>query len=228
MDFKRYAIYYTPAPGPLAEFGAAWLGWDAVQGVEVQHPAIPGLPRPISEITQTPRKYGLHATIKPPFRPQADTDEHMLCEALDAFCAGQDTIRLNSLSVAQLGRFLALRPEGDEYLLNDMAAKAVRAFDRFRAPLTEDELTNRRAGGLTPSQDLLLQTWGYPYVMEEFRFHITLTGKLPKPEGKALVMQLDEILQPLLPRPFAIDGLTLMGEDESGKFHQVTRCSFSG
>jgi hypothetical protein len=152
----------------------------------------------------------------------------MLCEALDAFCAGQNTIRLNSLSVAQLGRFLALRPEGDEYLLNDMAAQAVRAFDRFRVPLTENELTNRRAGGLTPSQDLLLQTWGYPYVMEEFRFHITLTGKLPKPEGKALVIQLDEILQPLLPRPFAIDGLTLMGEDESGKFHQVTRCSFSG
>ena len=228
MDFKRYAIYFTPAPGLLADFGAAWLGWDAVQGVAVPHPAIPGLPRPIAEITETPRKYGLHATIKPPFRPQADTDERALCAALEAFCADQPIIPLNSLSMAQLGRFLALRPEGDENLLNDMAAQAVRAFDRFRAPLTESELAKRRAGGLTPSQDLLLQTWGYPYVMEEFRFHITLTGKLPKPEGKALVTQLEEIMTPLLPRPFLIDGLALMGEDETGKFHQITRQSFSG
>ena len=228
MDFKRYAIYYTPAPGPLAEFGAAWLGWDAVQGVEVPHPVIPDLPRPITEITHTPRKYGLHATIKPPFRPQTDTDERALCTALEAFCADQPIIHLNRLSVVQLGRFLALRPVGDESLLNHMAAQAVRVFDRFRAPLTDEELTKRRAGGLTPSQDLLLQTWGYPYVMEEFRLHITLTGKLPKAEGKTLVMQLEEIMRPLLPRPFLIDGLALMGEDRSGQFHQVTRCSFSG
>lgn len=228
MDFKRYAIYYTPASGPLADFGAAWLGWDPVQGVKVQHPAIPGLPRPIDEITETPRKYGLHATIKPPFRPLAGTDESTLCTALETFCAGQPTIRHDSLNVAQLGRFLALRPEGDESLLNDMAAHAVRAFDRFRVPLSEGEIAKRRASGLTPAQDALLQTWGYPYVMEEFRFHITLTGKLPKAEGKALVTQLEEIMTPLLPRPFLIDGLALMGEDETGKFHQITRQSFSG
>ena len=26
MEFSRYAVYYIP-DGPLAEFGAAWLGW---------------------------------------------------------------------------------------------------------------------------------------------------------------------------------------------------------
>ncbi|HDR28083.1 MAG TPA: phosphonate metabolism protein, partial [Rhodovulum sp.] len=30
--YKRYAIYFAPEPGPLAEFGAAWLGWDPLAG----------------------------------------------------------------------------------------------------------------------------------------------------------------------------------------------------
>lgn len=228
MEFKRYAIYFTPAPGPLADFGAAWLGWDPVQGVCVAHPEIDSLPQPIAEITATPRKYGLHATIKPPFRPNAATTESALCAALEAFCADQPIITLDGLSVAQLGRFLALRPVGDTTNLNSMASKAVRAFDPFRAPLTEAELAKRRAGGLTAAQDALLQTWGYPFVMEEFRFHITLTGKLPKAEGEALVPRLEALLDPRLPWPFLIDGLALMGEDLAGHFHQVTRLSFSG
>jgi putative phosphonate metabolism protein len=228
MKFKRYAIYFTPAPGPLADFGAAWLGWDPIQGVAVAHPEIDGLPRPIAEITETPRKYGLHATIKPPFRPHGETTESALCTALEAFCADQSVIALDGLNVAQLGRFLALRPVGDEVKLNSMANDAVRAFDPFRAPLTEDELAKRRAGGLTARQDALLEAWGYPYVMEEFRFHITLTGKMPKAEGKALVPRLETLLEPFLPQPFLVDGLALMGEDVAGQFHQITRLSFSG
>lgn len=226
--FQRYAIYFTPAPGPLADFGAAWLGWDAVTGRAVRHPNISGLPRPVSEITETPRKYGLHATIKPPFRRRPDTDESTLCAALAAFCADQPIIALNGLRVAQLGRFLALRPVGDESKLNTMAADAVRAFDTFRAPLTDPELRKRREGGLTVAQDALLRAWGYPYVMEEFRFHITLTGKLPKAEGRALVDRLQEVLAPVLPKPFIINGLSLMGEDDSGYFHQIARHSFAG
>lgn len=228
MDFNRYAIYFTPAPGPLADFGAAWLGWDPVQGLGVDHPEVSGLPRPIAKITQTPRKYGLHATIKPPFRPGQGTTERALCAALEGLCAKQKVIEQGNLTVAQLGRFLALRPTGDERALNTMAADAVRAFEPFRAPLSDEELAKRRASGLTPAQDTLLQTWGYPYVMEEFRFHITLTGKLPKAEGKALIPRLEDILKPVLPKPFLIDGLALMGEDETGHFHQIARYSFSG
>ena len=66
--FTRFAVYYAPEPGPLADFGAAWLGWDATAGSARAHPDIAGLPRPVAEITQTPRKYGFHGTVKPPFR----------------------------------------------------------------------------------------------------------------------------------------------------------------
>jgi putative phosphonate metabolism protein len=228
MEFKRYACYFTPAPGPLAQFGAAWLGWDPVQGKRVIHPEIKGLPRPVSEITQAPRKYGLHATIKPPFRLTDTASQGTLCTALESFCASQSAIALDGLQVAQLGRFLALRPVGNEGTLNAMATEAVRAFDPFRAPLTKAELTKRRAAGLTPEQDAMLTTWGYPYVMEQFRFHITLTGKLPKTEGKVMVPRLQALLEPLLSQPFLVDGLALVGEDDTGHFHQITRLSFSG
>ena len=35
-----------------------------------------------------------------------------------------------------------------------------------------------RHPNLTPGQDALLQVWGYPYVLEHFRFHLSLTGPL--------------------------------------------------
>ncbi|HBR36147.1 MAG TPA: phosphonate metabolism protein, partial [Sulfitobacter pontiacus] len=63
--FKRYAIYYTPPPGDFARRGAVWLGWDVQAGEAVAHPDIEGLD--IAKLTQRPRKYGLHGTVKAPF-----------------------------------------------------------------------------------------------------------------------------------------------------------------
>jgi len=40
------------------------------------------------------------------------------------------------------------------------------------------ELPCRRQAVLSPAQDALLVRWGYPYVMEYFRFHCSLTGSL--------------------------------------------------
>ncbi len=228
MNFKRYAIYYLPEPGPLADFGAAWLGWDAATGQDMAHPCIDGLPLPVEQITYTPRKYGLHATIKPPFRLAPGTTENALNDALAALCADQPAVTLDGLDLAQLGRFLALRPEGDETALNALAANAVRILDAFRAPLSEAELTRRRAANLSPEQDALLLQWGYPYVMESFRFHITLTGKLPKAQARQTAQVLKPHLAPLLPQPFRITTLSLMGEADDGRFHLIARHELTG
>jgi putative phosphonate metabolism protein len=223
MDFTRYAVYFTPPPGDLADFGAAWLGWDGVRGQAVAHPEVPGLPAPVAEITETPRKYGLHATIKPPFHLAEGQGEAALVDAFARFCAGQAPVTLEGLQIAALGRFLALVPMGDQAGLNDLAARAVAAFEPFRAPLTEAQLARRRAGGLTPEQDALLLRWGYPYVMQAFRFHITLTGKRPKAELAGVKAALEARLGPLVLRPFVIDALSLVGEDRQGRFHLIHR-----
>lgn len=228
MDFKRYAVYVTPEPGPLAEFGAAWLGWDCTTGRSVDHLTVPGLPIPLSEITETPRKYGLHATMKPPFRLVHGQSEAALVTAFETFCSTTAPVTLAGLDLACLGRFLALVPEGDETALRCLAAEALQAFEPFRAPLTEAELAHRRAGGLSPEHDALLVQWGYPYVMQAFRFHITLSGKLPRAEARRTQAVLAPLLEPLLPRPFAIAALSLMGEDESGRFHLIRRDALCG
>ncbi len=67
--FRRYALFWAPPRGSaLARFGASWLGWDAEAGELVPHPEVPRLPLPVAEITATPRRYGFHGTLKPPFR----------------------------------------------------------------------------------------------------------------------------------------------------------------
>lgn len=226
MQFRRYGIYYTPEPGPLADFGAAWLGWDLAKGTPVAHPEVSGLPVPIEDITATPRKYGLHGTIKPPFFLADGTDAAMLDEALATFCASQSPVTLEGLALAQLGGFLALKIDGDQTPLADIASACVRTLDSFRAPPSDAELARRRKANLSAAQEALLQQWGYPYVMEEFRFHITLSGRLGA-HAEATKAALEPHVAPLLPRPFVVTGLTLVGEDDAGMFHSIRRHTFS-
>jgi putative phosphonate metabolism protein len=228
MPFTRYAVYFTPPPGPLSDFGAAWLGWDPARGIAVPHPDIPGLPAPVGTLTEAPRKYGLHATMKPPFALAPGATGAALRDAFAAFCATTAPVTLDGLAVATLGRFLALRPEGDETGIGTLAAACVRSFEPFRAPLTGAQLARRRAGGLSVEQEARLERWGYPHVMEGFRFHITLTGPRPKSELPVLRAVLEQRLAPLLARPFPVDALSLMGEDDAGRFHLVHRHALAG
>lgn len=229
MDkFKRYAVYWAPAPGPLADFTAGWLGWDPAAGRAVAHPDLPGLPLPVAELTETPRKYGFHGTLKAPFR----LAEGMTVEALDAaaarLAARTAPVLLDGMRTARIGTFLALVPEGDATALNALAATLVAELDEFRAPLTAADLARRKADSLPPRQRELLERWGYPHVMEDFRFHLTLTGAFDADLLDALRERIDPLLVPLLPRPFAIDAVCLFGEAADGRFHLLHRYTLSG
>lgn len=228
MTYTRYAIYYTPPPGPLATFGAAWLGWDPVAGVEVAHPDLDGLPRPVAEMTATPRKYGLHGTIKPPFRLAEGHTEDGLRSALAQFAARTPATGVPRLTVAAMGGFVAMVPEGDSGGLTDLAGKTVEAFDEFRSPPGDAELARRRAAGLSERQEALLQRWGYPYVMDQFRFHLTLSGRLEGEDARRLVDRLTPEIAPHLSAPFPIDALTLLGEAPDGRFRELHRYTLAG
>ncbi len=218
MMFRRYAIYVTPT-GPLAALGAAWLGWDIAQGAAVQQPRIAGLD--VAQITRRPRKYGLHGTIKPPMVLAEGRVERELARAAAAVAEKLAPLRLDGLRVARIGGFLALVPRGDQTALSAMAAEVVRRLDPFRAPPNADDLARRRRARLTPEQDANLVRWGYPHVMEAFRFHITLTGPLSDPD--AMLPHLTAHFAPVLSEPFEIADLTLAGEDPQGMFHQIAR-----
>lgn len=222
MTFTRYAIYAAPK-GALGAVGAAWLGWDIHKGAQVPHPQIEGLNH--AEITQRPRRYGFHATIKPPMHLADGETPDALIRAARSLCAGLAPVTLDGLKVARMGSFLALRPFGDVAALNAMACAVVRDLDVFRAPASDAELARRRNSRLSPRQEENLRCWGYPYVMDDYRFHITLTGPLENAEA-ALPLAADHFAK-LINRKHVIDHLTLAGEDSDGYFHAVETFPFS-
>ena len=231
MDgYTRYAVYFAPPPGALAHLGAAWLGWDAEASRSAAPPPNadwPPLPRPRRALTERPRAYGFHGTLKPPFLLADGSTTLGLHAALAALAPRMHRIKLDGMRVAEMGPFLALVPEGDTAALDDLAATLVEALDGFRAPPGAEELARRRAAGLSERQEALLERWGYPYVMEEFRFHITLTGPLEEAERAATAAALRTLFDPLLERPFRIDDICLFGEGQDGLFRNLHRYPLS-
>ena len=226
MDrFKRYGLYVVP-DGELFAAGSAWLGWDSAAGQRVAHSDVADLPDTAEALTATPRKYGFHGTMKPPFVLAEGTDVTGLDRAARAFCATRVPVAIPRLDVNRLGGFVALAPSQPSDALKDLAGACVEALDSFRAPPSDAELARRRKAGLTARQEAMLQAWGYPYVMEEFRFHMTLTGRTPNAD--AVCTALTRHFAPVLPQPFKITSLALMGEDAQGAFHLVHRYALSG
>ncbi|MEL7132772.1 MAG: DUF1045 domain-containing protein, partial [Pseudomonadota bacterium] len=200
--------------------------WDSATGTSCTHPDSAGLD--LSALTATPRPYGFHGTIKPPFHLADGETTDQLQRALAALCASSAPITLDGLRLARLGRFLALVPIRAHDGLANLAAKAVRDLDHFRAPLTDAERAKRRTANLSPAQEAHLQQWGYPYVLDQFRFHLTLSGKFDKTTLTLAEAALEPRLGALDLAPYQISGLTLMGQQENGRFYQIQRYALTG
>jgi len=214
-NYPRYAIYYAPDPGSVLDrFGAELIGYDAHQAIDVPFPAGMELPEDWHGITRDPRKYGFHATLKAPMALAPGRSESELLIACESFAAIPRAIPVIEPVVDSIDGFLAVIPSGPCPALQDLAADCVRGFDGFRAPLTEQDRARRNPSKLTPRQCEYLDRWGYPYVFEEFRFHMTLTGRLDT-ERQPLVRD-------LLRRRFREYGLDRLIIDQLALFRQET------
>lgn len=226
MDqMKRFAVYYAPPAGDFWDRASHWLGWDAASGQAVVPPDL-GLDA--AAITRDPRRYGFHGTVKPPFRLADGVDPARLHDALTDLCARLAPVELPGLRLSNLDGFLALVPDGDAAALRTLAAAVVEGLDPLRAPLTADEIARRRPERLSLRQRELLYRWGYPFVMEEFRFHLTLTDRLAGEQAAKAAITLEAHFAPLLPRPFRVADLCLFGEAMDGRFHLLHRYTLSG
>lgn len=231
MAAPRFAIYLAPGE-PFRSFGAQWLGRDADAGVPLPLPKDLG-PRPDAWVA-APAHYGLHATLKPPFRLAAGTDAPMLDAAARDFARGRDAFHAR-LTLRALRGFLAwCLDDGTERhdshdshegarQMHALADSCVRAFEPFRAPPTEAELRKRKPDQLTAAQRRMLEAWGYPYVFETFTFHITLTGMLDAAAQAAALAQLAPASQMLCATPMHVDGIAVFVQPEPGADFLVAR-----
>jgi putative phosphonate metabolism protein len=213
----RYAIYFTPPKeAPLTRLAANWLGRDPFSGATAQPPTVSMLsPAEIAFHTAAPRRYGFHATLKAPFQLAASESEATLATSLAGFAAGAQPFSVR-LVIGRIEGFFALLPASPAPLLNRLADDVVSGFDRFRSPLSEAEIERRNPDALTAEEFHNLHRWGYPYVFDTFRFHMTLTGRVGAGEAERVRAALEEVFGASLAAPVPIDGIALFAEPEPG------------
>lgn len=215
---SRYAIYYAPPRSSgLWQLAQRWLGRDCETGETLEQPALAGWPAAeIAAATESPRHYGFHATLKAPFHLAPGVSLRQLRESLGGFAARQRPFPTPPLRVSAIGPFLALTLASAAPEMNALAAATVKELDPCRAPLDGKDLQRRLAGGLTPRQAALLRTWGYPYVLEEFRFHMTLTGPLADAaQRERLQAELAALFRPVLTEPVPVEEICLYSQDSA-------------
>lgn len=223
MSEPRYAIYFVPAAEtPLYRAGAALIGYDAYSGKYLPFPdGLAFSDGDWSALTSEPRVYGFHATLKAPFRLASGKRAGELAARVFAFAgAGREDVTVTP-AVRLLGSFVALVPYAPSPALDRLAADCVRAFDEFRAPLSDGERRKRLAAPLTFRHKENLERWGYPYVFEDFRFHMTLTGRVAPARQEQVIACLRTKLGTFEGRPLAIDRVALMYQPDLDAPFQV-------
>jgi hypothetical protein len=185
-SFVRYAIYYTPRPGTaLAAFGRSWFG-RANDGATLQAFSEKGLTGTgFAKLPMASGRYGgLHAAFKAPFALREDI--------------GLEGLRARLVSFADRRKPLQTGP--------------LSAFDDFAAPIGESERRERQGQSLSDYQLLLLESFGDPHVLSEYRFSITLTGPLDSAHLERVTQALWPVLDEICAEGVTIDALSLFGD----------------
>jgi putative phosphonate metabolism protein len=216
-SFPRYAIYFAAgSDSALTRFGAELLGYDAYTGNELPFPADASRLAPDwRDVTADPRKYGFHATLKAPMALASDRREVELVAACATFAGRARAIPVIRPVVDSISGFIAVIPGEPVGELQQLAADCARDFDSFRAPLSAEDRARRKPEKLSERQRHYLDRWGYPYVMEEFRFHMTLTGRLDVERRGPILEMLQRRFAALGLKTLAIDRVALFKQDDA-------------
>lgn len=230
----RLAVYYVPEKDEaLWQVGTRLLGRSmlSLKPLPQAQPAVAGLSaKRFGALTSEPRRYGLHATLKAPFELCPLFSVSDVLSAVAAIARDVPPFSAGPLRLTRIASFFALVPEKGAESLRNLAAICVEELDPFREPETEAELAARKAKDLSPNQELLLAQWGYPYVFEEFRFHITLTNSIQDAVERGFVLAgLERYCAPLLGADLRIGSICVCTQPErSAPFTLLQRFTLRG
>lgn len=217
LKFNRYAVYFAPRPDTdLARFGAEWLGVDAETGAQIPAP---------SGFVESPRRYAFHATLKAPMRLADGVSYDQFKTAVSNLADHLSPVDLGVLRLNRIGPFLALMVQPElHHAVSELAWHCVRELDQYRAPLNDAERARR--SGLPVRQAELFEKWGYPYVDDEFRFHMTLTSAL---DDVALIKARAELTEKVPNTPAMLDSISIFGDPGAPhSFRVLDRFDLSG
>jgi putative phosphonate metabolism protein len=217
-DDARFAVYYAPSyESAWWRAGSTWLGRDAQSGAACVPPEPPGLQRPLMALTEAPRRYGWHGTLVAPFRLADGVTRHDVLAATREWAMTQSSFAL-PVEAATLGDFVALRPvdQRGEANIRAVASSALQTLDALRAKPSAADLARRLAARLSGRQRELLIEWGYPYVFDEFRFHMTLSNSLADADERTALVAWWQ-LQTAELGPLIVDHAALFVEPSAGE-----------
>ncbi len=192
---SRYALYYVPADGsPLGQFGAALFGRWPDGRSEADTLDLPQRRERVARVAH----YGFHATLKAPFHLTDGATEQQLLDDVNSKTRHWGSATLDGLTVSLDTATLSLRhgassdPE-QVAAVNDLARHAVLDLERWRAPLSAKAYARRKPEQLGPRARDMLDTYGYPWVLDEFNFHITLADRFHDSSDETWVESLKRI-----------------------------------
>ncbi len=168
----RYAVYFVPSDDSmLGEFGAHVLQRTRCQD---DHPIR-------LNVTKKAAHYGFHSTFKAPMELANGFTEQALLDAVQAYTRSKKRVPLTGLRPNIVNGFHALTlPHSPD--VNAFAADVMRTFEPFRAPLNDADRQRRKPETLSERGRKYLETYGYPHVLEEFHFHMTLSNRIENAE----------------------------------------------
>tara|TARA_Y100000588_G_scaffold345049_1_gene391929 strand:- start:1888 stop:2658 length:771 start_codon:yes stop_codon:yes gene_type:complete len=222
----RFGVYFAPSGSSLLNtLGSGWLGRDTTKKKKTLQPIVSGLSaQRLCELTQSPRHYGFHATLKAPFQLVNWGERDGLDRAIETVCAPIKPFSI-SLVINQLAGFFALTLGTHSPKIHHLADVLVSELDIFRSPNTSEDIQRRRAAGLNSQQNNNLLRWGYPYVFSEFRFHMTLTSRITSEEERKRLETAARVhFLPILKKKIMVNSVCLFYQtDKNSQFELIKR-----
>lgn len=192
----RYALYFSPEDtSSLGLYGKTILGRTArSQRTDDASSSFNDQARWHS-LTRKPAHYGFHATLKAPFELMAGSQLTELTSLCRQLATRLEPIELAGLAPGKISNFAALSLRWQPDTLTALARDCVEALEPVRAPISEQDIQRRLHQPLSDRQLLQLKRYGYPYIFDDFQFHMTLSDQLSASDADYLLWLEQEYTQ---------------------------------
>ncbi len=234
--YSRYAIYYAPPKeSNLEEFGRYWFGWDPLNAKLINNKqrinylngfGIKNL-KNIDKNVLIAKKYGFHGTLIPPFKLNKNYSTNLLFKKTEDIAKKFKKFKFYKFKLKKINNFYAFVQNKKNNNINKLSNRLVRELFKFRSPLTKKEIDRRNPSKLSKFQLNILYKWGYPYLMSEFKFHMTLASEVTGNKLYSELKKIENNKEIILNEINNFDKIYIFGENQKGMFENLENFSLS-